>query len=154
MKVLKLKKFFVILFIVSGSLLTFHSRLCAQDFKITTYVERTYISPKMGMSAGYRFGCSFEAGGFYQKEIQSGFSEQPEKCEHEFYGMYFSIPVLCREKFGLDFMIRSGMVNKENFTITPSLNLDYRPFRILGIGGGIGLRNLRPTFMPRIEIMI
>ncbi len=154
MKMEKEKKIVVLIVSILGLLVIIQSKGNAQDFKLTTYFENTSVSPKAGSSAGYRIDTGFEAGLFYQKEITPGFEERDDKIrEQEFFGFYFSMPVMNKRKFGLDLMVRSGSVNNESFTITPSVHLSYRPLPFMGISAGMGVRCLRPTIIPKLEII-
>ncbi len=132
-------------------IMTSHSE--AQSVKLTTYMEYTHISPKAGTSAGYLFENNFGAGIFYQKEVLQGFTEEiPTRREKKFWGAYFALPVIYRAKYDAGMQLRAGVVNTEGFTITPSFHFTYRPVPFIGISAGVGMRNLRPSVMPRLEI--
>jgi hypothetical protein len=155
MKMKLKRKTYLTLTLISGIIFILVARSFAQPLKLTSYFEHTHVSPKIGTSAGYIFGCSFEIGGFYQQEINPGFYERiSRKREEEFFGAYIAIPMLCKNHFNLDFQVRTGIVNREYFAITPSIHFTYRPVRFLGISAGMGVRNFRPTVIPRIEIII
>lgn len=56
----------------------------AQNIAVSTYIEQTKVSPKIGYMMGYHFGeeLGIEAGAFYQAEIQA-----PSQLEATEYNM-------------------------------------------------------------------
>ncbi len=119
----------------------------AQSLFMSTYVERTSVSPKFGTQAGVSFLGGFEAGTFYQSEslLQGEEGRSAYEAEQEFFGVFFTGPLTSGEKFNLLLNVRTGAVNKVNFSITPALLANYKPFRLIQIQAGMGVRNLRPT---------
>lgn len=131
------------------------SIVSSQSFKASTYMEQTHISPKLGTTVGYSFDSQIEIGGFYQS-ASTGQSRNSESTsreqEEEFFGAYFSYPVATGEKTGLQFNIRTGVVNGENFLITPSLLGNYRIMKTVSVGAGVGIRTFRPTLQAGIKL--
>lgn len=134
----------------------------AQQFVTSTYVERTSVSPKTGVSIGTvnRYGMEF--GGFYQesKLIESTLMSErslealPRMYEQVFYGAYFACPLLYSRISEVRLNIRTGVVNGESFVITPSVLGRYKFNQTLSVGAGVGVRAFRPTFQTKISITI
>ena len=127
----------------------------AQGIKATTYIEKTKMSPKLGHSVGVVFPSylgDMELGGFYQKAMVSNNAEPaPNRViEEKFYGFYIGISFIQTERVNVNFHLRSGSVNDQFLAITPSVFSDVMISRFLGIGMGIGMRNLQPTYSGRI----
>lgn len=127
-----------------------------QQLQASTYMEQTHISPKLGVAIGYRFEGthSFEVGGFYQRSTVETKAEagRPLKSENEFYGAFFAYPLVNKRLTVVNFNIRTGVSNGENFVITPSLLADLKPLKNINFGGGIGIRSFRPTYLVSIKI--
>ncbi len=127
----------------------------SQSFIASTYMEQTHVSPKLGTTIGYSFDSQIEIGGFYQN-ASSDLSKNSESTsleqEEEFYGAYFSYPVVDRAKTGLQFNIRTGVVNGQNFLITPSLLGNYKIMNNISVGAGVGIRTFRPTLQASIKL--
>lgn len=116
-----------------------------QNVNFSSYIEHGKHYPKAGSSATIEFNNNFEIGGFYQKAFISG--EANPRLEQEFYGMVVGLPFISTPKFSLKLMARAGVVNKESFTITPSLESQVFLVKFLGIKAGVGVRNLSPTIL-------
>jgi len=129
-----------------------------QNISITTYSEITRISPKVGIQLGTTLPLycgKIEVGGFYQKSLVSQSGEaQLKKFEHEFYGMYASFFLIDKNKVDLKFNIRSGSVNGKYFCITPAIKSQIRLSNALSFEGGFGLRNMRPTLITGLTILL
>lgn len=132
------------------------SNIKAQGLQANTYVEQTHVSPKFGTSIGYEFADRIEVGGFFQRASVQAEAEygRPLSSENEFYGAYFAYPLVAARNATVKFNVRTGVSNGENFVITPSLMASYSPFRLVAIGGGVGVRAFRPTGMATITIRI
>lgn len=127
----------------------------AQNWKVSSYLEKTFVSPKAGTSLGYEFPGNYEVGGFYQKAVMTNGKENlPRFYEEEFFGLYTSLPIRDTEKLDINFNIRTGVINNEIFAITPSLQAEFMPTKIIGLGLGVGIRNLRPTVITKIIVKL
>lgn len=139
-----------------STLLLITSGLSAQNLQTSTYVEQTRVSPKLGTSIGYEFSDAIEVGAFFQRaaEQQEAEAGRPLRSENQFYGAYFAYPVFARKMADLKFNVRTGVSNGENFVITPSLMANFKPLKNISIGGGVGTRAFRPTYMASIRISL
>ncbi|MEQ6119010.1 hypothetical protein [Reichenbachiella sp. MALMAid0571] len=127
----------------------------AQGIKATTYIEKTKMSPKLGHSIGVVFPSylgDMELGGFYQKSMISNSGEYASNrlMEEKFYGFYIGISFIQTERINVNFNLRTGTVNDKFLAITPSVFSDLMISKALGIGVGLGMRNLQPTYSGRI----
>lgn len=129
----------------------------AQGITASTYIEQTKVSPKLGYMIGYHFGSEYgiEVGGFIQNEMQSpGQTTDTEyymqRRETSFAGMYFNYPAYMGNKFEVTIQIRTGVVNAENFVITPSVEGSYKLTQKLLVSAGVGTRCFTPTLMSRV----
>ncbi|WP_258104998.1 hypothetical protein [Marinoscillum sp. MHG1-6] len=139
-----MKYFFTIALLVIITL----SQANAQQPFVKSYIERTHISPKLGLQGGYEFKNNFELGGFYQKENDAFWSSneaKPRFYEKEFYGVIMAAPVLSKEKFNVKANVRMGAVNGEYFSITPSMIAGYKLFNAIEVQAGFGLKSFRIT---------
>lgn len=132
----------------------------AQQFILKTYVEKTKIGMKSGTAFGIENRYGWEYGGYYQESslMESLLSNEekavlPRFYEREFYGMYFSAPLLDSKYVILKAHVRTGVSNGENFVITPSILADYSPSRHIRFGVGIGSRAFRPTLQGSLSIL-
>lgn len=130
----------------------------AQNIAVSTYIEQTKVSPKIGYMMGYHFGeeLGIEAGAFYQTEIQAPsqleateYNMQPR--EKTFAGVFFNYPAYNGKKIDVIIQLRTGLVNGENFTITPSIEGKYDLAKNLSVSAGIGTRCLTPSMIGRIS---
>ncbi len=128
----------------------------AQGFSVNSYLERTIVGPKLGTAIGYHVKSGIEVGGFYQEAVQGTVTEtdRPWRYERQFYGAFFTYPVVSRNFFNLGFNVRTGISNGENFVITPSLLSSISPIKPIRLGIGIGARALRPTLQGSITIRL
>lgn len=129
----------------------------AQHTQVTTYIERTVVGPKVGTSIGYEFRDLVEVGGFYQKAISTATGNEPYgySFEKEFYGAYFSYPLMADiHHTTLKLNVRTGVTNGQNFLITPSVLANYHPIKNLSVGAGVGVRVLRPTLQASIKFSL
>jgi hypothetical protein len=127
----------------------------AQQPFVKSYVERTHISPKIGTQLGYEFKHDFEVGIFYQKETKAFSNDETAKpgiYEQEFLGMFFSGPLVTREKYDLKINVRTGAVNKTLFSITPSLIAGYKVFKAVELQAGFGIKSFNVTTQAGIRI--
>tara|TARA_Y100000310_G_C20681223_1_gene816075 strand:+ start:2327 stop:2899 length:573 start_codon:yes stop_codon:yes gene_type:complete len=127
-----------------------------QDISLNSYVEQTEVGPKVGTSVGYYGKSGIEVGGFYQKAVEGTAPEgaSPWNYEKEFYGAYFTYPVVSGYLFDLGFNVRTGVSNDENFVITPSILTSISPIQQIKIGAGLGVRAMRPTIQGSITIRL
>ncbi len=127
-----------------------------QDLLLKSYVEQTIVGPKVGTSVGFMVMSGIEVGGFYQKAVDGAAPEGANKWnfEEQFYGAFFTYPVVNKRTFDLGFNVRTGVSNGENFVITPSLLASISPIRSVKIGAGVGIRGLRPTLQGSIAFRI
>ena len=127
----------------------------AQGIKGTSYIEKTKMSPKLGHSVGVVFPGylgDMELGGFYQKAMVSNNAESASKrvIEEKVYGFYIGISFIQSKRINVNFNLRTGSVNDQFLVITPSVFSDVMISKFLGIGLGVGMRNLQPTYSGRI----
>ena len=130
---------------------------CAQNASVTTYIERTNVGPKAGTALGYEFYEGYEVGAFYQREVpalESAELVKPRFAEREFYGMYFSAPVLVRRNYNIKINARTGVVNNVSFRITPSAVANYKLNKSLEVQGAVGFRLFIPTAQLGIKVNI
>ncbi len=126
-----------------------------QEIYTTSYMEKTSVSPKMGIQIGYEFKGGYMIGGFYQKEVDLPRNEEvnkPRFYEQEFYGVSFAGNVFTYKNLDAQGNVRTGVSNNINFCITPSIMLDYRLIKLIHIKGGIGVRGFKPTYQGGISI--
>ncbi|MFY0600082.1 MAG: hypothetical protein JXR03_10455 [Cyclobacteriaceae bacterium] len=137
----------VLVFIIS-------QEVFAQGLMAKTYVEKTQVGLKHGTALGVLFPNKIEVGAFYQEH--AGYAESNENMpriyEKSFAGMYLSYPLKSAKRVGLDLNIRTGAVNGDYFSITPSLLGYYRPIKLITIGGGVGIRSFSMTLQSSISI--
>lgn len=132
----------------------------AQELKLSTYIEKTKMSPKLGHSLGLVFPGylgDMEVGGFYQKNMLVDHTESTSKrrvVEEQFYGFYMGISFIQREKVNVNFNVRTGLVNGSMLAITPSVFSDFMLSEALGFGLGLGMRNLQPTYTGRLILKL
>lgn len=126
----------------------------AQQMQVKTYVEHTHISPKFGTALGWNLAGDVEVGGFFQQAADLAQPEygRPLRVENQFYGAYFGYPMYAGRITEIKLNVRTGVSNGENFVITPSILANFKPTRNLSIGGGIGTRAFRPTFMASLSL--
>ena len=126
----------------------------AQTLSMSTYVEQTKVSPKLGTRVGIEFVNQIGLGGFYQKSAIALEAEygRPMTSENVFYGMYFGYPLMNRGAMDLKLNIRTGVTNGENFTITPSVQSSFRLLQKVSLEAGVGVRSFRPTAMAGLRI--
>ena len=132
----------------------------AQELKLSTYIEKTKMSPKLGHSLGLVFPGylgDMEVGGFYQRNMLTNTTESTSKrviMEEQFYGFYIGISFIQREKVNVNFNLRAGLVNESMLAITPSVFTDFMLSNALGFGLGVGMRNLQPTYTGRVILKL
>ena len=133
-----------------------------QSIVASSYMEKTSVSPKAGISVGMRNHYGIEYGGFYQdvKIFESALMSEeqmlklPRRYERVFWGGYVAFPLIDRKYTDLKFSIRTGIVNSESFVITPSLLAAYEVAKGIKVGGGLGVRSFRPTFQTSVSLSI
>ncbi|WP_421875256.1 hypothetical protein [Marinoscillum sp.] len=127
-----------------------------QDLLVNSYVEQTNVGPKVGTSIGVGTNFKFEFGGFYQKAVDVNAPETTPSwtIEQEFYGAYFNYAIAESNHFGLQFNVRTGVSNGQNFVITPSLLGSVSPIKTVKLGAGLGVRAFQPTLMGSISIRL
>ncbi len=128
----------------------------SQNLSVSSYMERTVVGSKVGTSVGYSSKSGIEYGGFYQRAVDGATPEGATKWnfEQQFYGAFFTYPVISGNFFNLGFNVRTGVSNGENFVITPSLLSSISPIKSIKLGAGIGVRALRPTIQARVTIRL
>lgn len=139
-------------------LLGFIKSANAQHVMVRTYIEQTKVGPKSGVSAAYVSKFGFEVGGFYQNErymnsimvFDQNPSQFPKEYEQEFYGFLVAAPVITREDFQSKVVIRTGLINNEYLTITPTFLTEIKPYERVSMGLGVGFRAFRPTWQGSI----
>jgi hypothetical protein len=128
----------------------------AQAPLFRSYVEITKVSPKMGVAIGYKNNLSWEFGVFYQEAsvYETLFTEErdyrPYNYEKTFVGLFFTAPITVSELFDIKCNVRTGVVNGENFVITPTIGADYKLSKKLLVGVGVGARAFRPTLQASV----
>ena len=117
---------------------------------------KTEVGPKVGTSVGFNSKAGIEVGGFFQKAVEGTAPEgaTPWNYEKEFYGAYFTYPVVSGYFVDLGFNVRTGVSNGENFVITPSILTSIAPIQQIKIGAGLGVRAMRPTVQGKITIRL
>ena len=140
-----LKKQIIIIFLLSLVVKTAYT----QGIKAYSYTESNKFSTRLGTAVGFETNNSIEFGAFYQVSPGKSDDSKP-KYETKFAGGYLAMPLVSNPNFNLKFKARAGVVNRENFVITPSLDAQFFLKEFIGLGLGVGTRNLRPTFMTSI----
>ena len=145
-------------------LLTAFKAAQSQRLVATSYMEHTVVSPKTGLMVGNQFTFSypgyksiqFTAGAFYQSEVKM-ISGEGSGQPHEtvFTGLFTEWSVINIGKFNTLLNIRTGVQNKTNFQITPSLKATYDVTNNFSLMSGIGSRGLfSPTYIYGIIVRI
>ncbi len=148
----------ITLFIISTS-------IDAQSLTLSSYMEQTRVSPKIGTSVGYQFVSEYaytdfifaaEVGGFYQQEVSTVSGENAKKRHREksFFGIYMETPLVYLNKFSMGLNVRTGIQNKENFMITPSIKAKYQPADFISFSAGMGARCMQPTMLLDVKISL
>ena len=132
-----------------------------QMVKLTIYVESTHVSPKSGLNIryedpylGYEIGVFYQESRFLDNVRGTDVNSFPRSYEKMFTGLYLACPIMQRDWLDLKFNVRTGVTNNETFVITPMVTSDLKLAPFLQIGGGIGTRSFRPTFMTHLTINI
>ncbi len=135
-----------------------------QALNVSTYMEQTRISPKLGATVGvkwtgsyayYNRPFSFELGGFYQECTMPEEGETATtEVENNFAGVYFETPLIYMRAFTLDLNVRTGLQNGEYFLITPAAKARYAFGDNLSVGAGVGSRSFQPTMMFDVKLAL
>lgn len=149
-----------LLFVLLGCFKAAHS----QRLVISSYMEHTVVSPKTGLLVGNQFTLKypgyepvqFTMGGFYQSEIKMIASESSEEArEKVFTGLFTEWSVFHANRFNTLLNVRTGVQNKTNFSITPSIKVSYDLSKNISLMSGVGSRGaLSPTFTYGIIVKI
>ena len=139
----------------------------SQGFEVRTYVEQTIVGTKVGTAIGretkasYRTPLSWEYGGFYQEAVDLSNApvnevdkEAATVYEKEFFGLYGGVVLRDGNFINVRFNVRTGVTNRENFAITPSVLGQVKVLRSVRIGGGLGIRSFRPTYQGSITVVL
>lgn len=152
---MKMKKQTLILLWMVGAL----GAASGQHVVVSTYLEKNHMSTKTGTTIGFESASGIEYGGFYQEssllEKMSNTIEgntQRRLYEREFYGLYFAGKISEMRKVDLSAMVRTGLSNGKYLVITPNVIGRYKPTKSIGVGMGLGMRALRPTYQGFISI--
>lgn len=126
----------------------------AQTTFVSSYIEQTKVGSKVGTQLGFETRHGYEIGAFYQKEADIIVTEEnkPRFYEKEFKGMFFAGNIIEGRKIKVKLNVRTGVTNKINFSITPSVVGYYKISRYIGFQTGIGIRSLRPTLQAGLRI--
>jgi hypothetical protein len=128
----------------------------AQGIKISSYMEATYSTPKLGTSAtillpGYM--GDYEIGGFYQKKLDVIINDvNTKQIENTLYGFQVGAEFLHMRRFNVNFSIRVGLTDQSLLIILPSLGAEYMLTSIIGVGAGVSYRNFVPAFTGKLFI--
>ena len=144
------RKLYLVTLLVGASLFA-----KSQELFTTSYMEKTKVSPKLGIQVGYKLKGGYTIGGFYQKEVELPMSQEvskPRFYEKELYGVVLGTNLYCYKSLSVDLNVRTGVSNKANFVITPSTIVDYNLGKMIHVQGGIGMRGFRPTYLAGISI--
>lgn len=141
--------------IITISLFILVSTIATAQQSIDTYQETTNKGVKQGISAGWNFTVDnygynpykIAFGGFYQHAVLSkSNSEQTQKIERVFTGVYVEGQIVNGKRLDLWFNTRVGVQNSENFLITPSIKAKYQLVKNLEVYTGVGTRGFKnPT---------
>lgn len=131
----------------------------SQDLKLETYIEKTHVSPKAGIRFIFVGRDRLEMGAFYQRHTYIEWKEQstlPRFHEKEFYGLRLGYPLVTayNQSYSIKFHVRTGMVNNQNFIITPSITSALQFWKIFNVGVGVGMRAFRPTMIGSLGLRI
>ncbi len=133
------------------------SQALSQNLFVTSYMEKTKVSPKAGIQVGYQLSDNYEVGVFYQKEVDmpgGHESVKPRFYEKEFIGVNLATRIFAVQKVNVSMDVRIGAINKENFAITPSVKLDYQVIKRIHINAGLGVRSFNPTLQGGLKVDI
>lgn len=128
-----------------------------QNLKISTYIEKTHLSPKFGTEIGLQLPGiigPITVGGFYQKSSISAESEKNNLEEFQFYGAFIQLPFLNRKRYNVNFEVRSGYINNNSFVIAPLLNTEFYLTENIGISLGCGMRSFMLTGVGKLVFRI
>ncbi len=144
------RKLYLVTLLVGASLFA-----NSQEVFTTSYMEKTSVSPKLGIQVGYKLKGGYTIGGFYQKEVELPMNQEvnkPRFYEKELYGLVLGANLYSYKGLSVDFNVRTGVSNKTNFLITPSTIVDYRLAKMIHVQGGVGMRSFRPTYQVGISV--
>lgn len=137
----------ILSFLMTGALL-------GQGLQVTTYAEQTKKGTKLGTAMGINLAHNFGVGAFYQQSVQKFEAEQfrPLMEENEFFGIYMTGNMYKTELFSLNAMVRTGVTNRENFAITPSILATFKLAKMIEFNAGMGVRCFNPTLTAGLTI--
>jgi hypothetical protein len=136
-----------------------------QSISVSSFIEHTIVSPKIGVSLGYIIeydieDCNrqmkIEVGGYYQKNYAE-FKDKGKQLQNEKsnVGLYLESTFLQFHKLEFDFNIRAGIQNSDNLLIMPSIKSEVQIVKRLKIGASIGLRNnITPSIIYSVKILL
>ena len=128
----------------------------AQGIKVSSYMEATYATPKLGTSATVLLPGimgAYEFGGFYQKKLDVIINDVDSKqIENALYGLQFGAEFLQNRRFNAYVSVRIGVADASRLVILPSMGAEYMLNSIMGVGAGISYRNFVPSFAGKIFI--
>ncbi len=143
------------------------SPVFSQSLVVSTYLEQTKMSPKIGTSIGYNItperkkkvsSFGVEMGLFYQESLvefkTAEVNAYQQPYENTFLGAYIEVPVIMFNNMTVDINVRTGTQNLQNFCISPSLKINYEIGGLVAIGAGVGSRSMQHTIMFHAKMRI
>ncbi|MEQ8546821.1 MAG: hypothetical protein RIC03_02870 [Cyclobacteriaceae bacterium] len=132
-----------------------------QSIAVSNNVEITTGGTKYGVSVGWSDKWNIEYGMFHLRAPQNSFENvegvqyhQESLNENNFSGLYFSYPLTRGEHVDFGLMVRTGLVNVQDFKITPSVMGRLHLTDRINLNLGLGFRALSPTVNTGLKINI
>lgn len=147
-----MKKLLVIFALLAVTIATAN----AQQLSAKVYIEQTTVNMKNGAALGVSFPKGGGLGAFYQQTATEMLDTDEEDLmeknyEKDFYGIYMAYPIVNKPAFELDLQVRTGMVNGENFAITPSVLAGFKPVKHITLEAGLGARSFSLTYQVGVK---
>jgi hypothetical protein len=141
-----------ILFFLSGTALS-------QNITLANNVEVTNGGTQYGVSMGWSDKLNIEYGMFHSmspKDSQNNGEvtqyHQGSTTEQSFSGVYLDYPIRIGQYFDMGLLVRTGLVNGQDFKITPALMSSLHLGKSLNLNVGVGFRGLSPTLNTGLKI--
>lgn len=118
----------------------------AQQFVVGAQMEYTVSGSEAGVVMMYESKELVDIGLFYQRSEFSGERE----VENGFYGAMLQLPIVKTEKLVFYGAVRGGIINREFFFVTPSIQTRINLRSRWGVGFGMGIRSGYPSASARL----
>lgn len=118
----------------------------AQDLILGALGEYTVSGPEVGAVVMYESRKAMGIGVFYQQ----GTSEKEQGFQSTFYGALIQVPLVNAERILFSGILRGGMINREFFFVTPSLETKLNVRKKWALVFGMGVRKGYPSLSGKI----